>query len=204
MLQLSTGLLVPAGCHRLSCPVCVVVLAFRLGAAIGLARPDQQVLLTQVGEDWTTIRRRMNHFRRILKGLGVRSEDVYHVEPNPQGTGCHVHMWRWGDRLARSVVAEAAVRAGMGSFADVQPRRQPSGSPLTYGLKTILNEPSEGMTLSPGAQRYLDLNGNRLCHASRNFWRDETGGPLPGVRAAAKQANHATTPGKWVTTHVID
>ena len=201
LLNLETGVLVPAACHRLSCPVCIVILALRLGAAIGMARPDQHVLLTQAGSDWPTTRRRVNLFRQNLRRLGVQSEDVFHVEPNPRATGTHVHMWRWGDPLDSQHAADAASRAGMGSFTSVTTRNQPPGESLAYGLKSVIDQGPAVGSLPPESQRYLAANGNRLCHATRAFWRDERGQRLAGVREATRVASRARSRGgTWVMT----
>jgi hypothetical protein len=201
MLNIDTGQRVPAGCDRLSCPVCVRRIAIRYGQAIGLARPERGLLLTQVGDDWPTIQSRVHHLRKTLRRRGLESHEVFHVEPNPLGSGHHIHAWQWGDPLNDALLSDAAASAGMGTFAVVRPRRAPDGAPLAYGLKVVIDGSPDGRTLPENTWQFLRLNGGRLGHATRSFWRDEHGRQLSGVREAYRAvARLRGGQGDWVLT----
>ena len=194
----TTGLMLPAGRYSQRCPVCVQTVARRYAAAIGMARPDQHLLLTDVGDTWPEIRARVNYLRRDLKRRGYELQDAYHVEPFASGLGCHVHMWVWGpSRLASDDARAAALRAGMGRETHVSDRRSPAGAPLAYGLKMVLEGPP-GPELREAARLYLTLNGGRLVHPTRGFWRDGSGAPIRGARLAQKQARASHATEEWV------
>ena len=119
-----TGEVRPARCLRLTCFACLPMVALRLSGAIRLARPNGFGLLTAVGDDWPTVRSRMNGFRRMLRRR-FEVVDAFHVEPNPRGTGNHVHMWLRGDDVSASAMSEFASRAGFGAFANMTSSHQP-------------------------------------------------------------------------------
>jgi hypothetical protein len=177
----------PAMCEGLWCWACLVPTALDHAAALALAAPQQAVRLSLVGQAWGDIHKRMTAFGRILRRAGRKVEYAFHVEANPERTGNHVHMWTWGDPLAEWAVMDAASRAQMGLEVDVQPCSIPPGEPsrLWYGMKAVVERPAEVTELWPEAEAYLHLNGRRLHHATRNFWRDGPGGArLDGVRPA--------------------
>ncbi len=107
-------------------------------------------------------------------------------DQNPAGTGHHIHAWQWGDPLDQGLLRDAALSAGMGDFAEVHPRRAPAGAALTYGMKTVIDGSPVGTELPDATWDYLRLNGGRLLHATRGFWRDETGQQLGEVRDALR------------------
>lgn len=181
----------------MSCPVCVRIVAGRYARAIGLAAPAHQFLLTQVGDDWATIRERVKRFRRIIRRTVDRWEDVVHVEKNPAGTGHHIHGWHWGDEPPVGALIEAAVGAGMGPFADLEPRVLEVGRPLAYGLKTVLEGSPLGTSPPPATRAYLEVNGGRLAHATPGFWRAPDGTPLNNLREAVR---YTAGDGEWVGT----
>ena len=190
MVDIDTGQLFLPGCYKLNCPVCVQTQAWRWARAVGLARPDQHVVLTLVGDRWPRILARINAFRRILR-RAERSvhEDVFHVEKNRGSTGHHVHMWAWGAHsLDEPAVRDAASRAGLGRQVHVSPRRLEPGAPLSYGLKTVFDA-AHPTQLSPAIVDHIAINGGSLGQATRGFWRDASGRPIKGgVRMAMKLA----------------
>lgn len=176
-----TGVISPVFCERLrACAVCLRRQAWRYARAIGLARPDQFITLTRIADTWQDIRGQINGFRTRMKKRLVAWQDIYYVERHHNGDP-HVHLWQWGSRVTPYLAREMAVRAGLGPVVDVQPWL--SKGPVAYGLKTILKSPSrEGLT--PGIDDFLNLNGNRLSHSTKQFWRDEHGNKLAGFKAA--------------------
>jgi hypothetical protein len=195
MLNLETGLVAPARCGRNACAYCLRANTRRRARAIAWAAPDRAVLLTLVGDNFPQVRERMKVLRyRLAKEV----EDVrwlWHVEPNPEGTGHHVHAWQRGSYLPQRLLAEKSRSVGMGSVAFVNKIRSNRGASayglkgLTYGLKGVEAE-DEGQT-------YLRENGYRLTHQSRGFFRSVDGANM-GVRAAEKAATGAEGSGSWV------
>lgn len=163
--------------------MCVRVKAIKIARAIGVSRPEHHVAITQVGDTWSIVQRRMNKFREAVRTVCPDWQDVYTVEPNPNGSR-HVHMWQWGGSIERWSVSEIAASLGMGTEAYVEPRRVPAGRPLTYGLKIVLGGSPHGESLPPMTWDYLEMNGHRLVHSTARFWRDSSGRSLPGVKAA--------------------
>lgn len=187
-----TGQTVPARCNKLRCPFCLPHEALGVAAALAMAQPTQLLLLTQLGSTWAGAQRRMNRFREVLRATYTGGW-AYHLEPNPDGTGTHAHAWWRGDHLGRRKLSDAARRAQLGEWVSTAeahlPPAGPSGVPrLTYGLKSVLRQPSNGLHLSGDAEAFLALNGGRLVHATRGYWRDWEGRPLPGLRPAVSHA----------------
>lgn len=190
----TTGVAHPRRCGLLSCYACIRSQAFKTAGALALARPMYLITLTLAGETWPDVRRHMQRWRQILHRQGFVWEHAFHVEPNPAGDGLHVHLWWWGDPIRRSVLADAASRAGMGLHCDkrpayVRPKEPNQLEHLPYGLKAVLNPPDDRSEVGPVARRYLEVNGGRLLHATRKFWRDAEGKPIAGMRRAQNAAN---------------
>jgi hypothetical protein len=174
-LNVQTGVLFPASCGRLHCYVCVRAEAFRYSRAIGVVAPTQSILLTRGGLEWPATQKMLNRFRAEIRKKAHRYEDVAHVERN-----------LWGDELDHDTVHASALLAGFGDFAGVEPVRTGTGRALAYGLKTLIAGSNEGPDLPATSQDYLELNGGRLAHATKRFWRDADGRPVKGWREAAK------------------
>lgn len=193
LMNLETGEIRPAGCRRLSCPACVRVLAWRRSLAIAWARPSLAVTLTLIApadspDPWQDARKGHNRWRDYYLRSGGRSfESVLHVERNPAGTGYHGHLWLWGPRLDFDRSDAAARRAGLGWVHTERIRQADSAGAyglkgLTYGLKGAGDDTGE----------YLRLNGGRLTHQSRGFFRG-----LP-VRDAEREALASRGDSPWV------
>jgi hypothetical protein len=153
------------------------------------------MLLTLVGDNFGQIRERMKVLRYRL---AQEVEDVrwlWHVEPNPQGTGHHVHAWQRGSYVPQRLLSARARSVGMGSFATVNKIRSAAGASqyglkgLGYGLKGV-EQDDEGLT-------YLRENGHRLTHQSRGFFQSADGATM-GVKAAEKAATGSEGSGSWV------
>ncbi len=181
-----------------STPVCVRVEAGRFAAAVGLAQPEWSIMLTQVGETWEEIRVRLNRLRDLVRANGLAWEDMAHIEPNPTGTGNHAHLWQWGDRVPTKILEQLAARARLGYVVGVGRRQRPPGAPLSYGMKAVLAGAPDGADLPPETATFLALNGWRLGHATRRFWRDGPGRPLAGRRAASQVIATRAATGPWL------
>lgn len=203
LLNYESGEVRAARCGRLACPVCVTAEAYLRAGAIWLANPRRAIRMSLVAESgdpdpWPTARRRMNktrehYFAETGRPIG---QWVYHVEPNPKGTGYHSHAWEHGPHKIDAVALDrAAHRAGAG-WAKVETIRS-VGDAASYGLKG-LGYGLKGTESDPSV--YLHCNGNRLTHQSRGFFRSAAGVTLP-VRQAQRHALDALfgerEPGQW-------
>lgn len=192
-----TGSLVPLRCRAHACEFCIVVNARVTGLAIAGARPTRAILLTQVGNEWPVIRNRMKKLTWRVRREGFAMEWCWHVEPNPRGTGHHVHGWQRGDFLPQGRLSEIASGEGMGEFVRISQIRQTQG-PVNYGMK--LAGIDYGMKNAQAAG-YLSVNGGRLVHSSRGFWIDERGEKVPlreAQRVWARRALDEAEPvGRW-------
>jgi hypothetical protein len=131
--------------------------------------------LTLVGEDWPTVRGRMKRLRhRVVEDVGA-FEWCWSVEPNPRGTGHHVHAWATGRFVVFKRLRVLAVREGMGRMVRIE-RWEANAGAEAYGLKGV----GYGLKGAAGVEAgevYLAENGGRLTHQSRGFFAG-------GVRAA--------------------
>jgi hypothetical protein len=193
MLDYVSGQWSPARCRRLRCPYCIAVQAFLRSAAIALAAPKRAIRLSLVAEPgeldpWPVAQRRINRTREFyLRQTGHSlGEMCSHVEMNPQQTGFHAHVWQHGARrVDMGALDEASQRAG-GGFAKVETVRSVTGA-ASYGLKGV-GGMSYGMKESgEDPAEYLRLNGGRLTHQTRGFFRSVDGSTL-SVRAAERAA----------------
>jgi hypothetical protein len=205
MLDYASGTYRPARCQRLACPYCVRSEAMIRAAAIWLAKPRRAIRVSLVADPgdpdpWPTVRYRMNklreHYGRLVGDLG---EWCYSVEPNPRGTGYHAHAWQHGPgKVDAQALDECAARAGAG-FCKVETVHH-AGQASQYGLKALRGSGYALKGTDDDADTFLRVNGGRLTHQSRGFFRSEAGVRLP-VRRAEELALSALfgerEPGRW-------
>lgn len=178
LVNLDTAEVKPVPCSRLKCPACASYLAWRRSLAMAWARPQRRFELTQVGDDWGTVRARVKRFRHSMEKRGYPWEHSWMVEPNPAGTGHHVHGYQKGNYVPQAVISEVAAREGMGrvTYVKAMAGSRATGyglKALTYGLKGASREESHGL--------HLEVNGGRLSHHSRGFY----GAPVREAEARA-------------------
>lgn len=149
--------------------------------------------LTQVGNTWPVVRNRMKLVRHRVAATGARWEWCWSVEPNPRGTGHHVHAWQRGDFLPQRELSNIARREGAGHVVDIRRWDQGGREEAGYGLKGV----TYGTKLASGedsAEAFLAANGGRLTHQSRGWW---TLGTAKAEEAAAVQLHRAGKPPEW-------
>lgn len=192
----STGDAFPLRCGRNSCLFCLPRNAARRARALRYVAPQRFLTLTQVGEDWPTVRARMKRWVYGLRGEGFDLEVVWSVEPNPAGTGHHVHAWQRGAYLPQDAVARVADRNGMGAIADIRKWvARPGGE--GYGLKGV-GYGLKGATATETQGAFMENNGRRLTHQTRGWWCDPATGELLGARGAERAASRAENGGaEW-------
>jgi hypothetical protein len=199
----STGAMYPTRCGRNHCGYCLRVNAYVRALAIEYAAPTRAILLTQVGEEWSQVRDRMKRLRYALGREVGPFEWVWHVEPNPKGTGHHVHAWQRGKFVPQTLLSKLAASKGMGAFARVNAIRSVKGS-SSYGLKGI----GYGMKgVDHQGVEYLTTNGRRLTHQSRGYFVSSDGesmGVKGAERAAKLLAGGIRDEGPWVLMRVAE
>ena len=199
LVRTDTGTITTGRCLSNSCYACIWPVALPIGAAIGLAKPDWMIGLTQVGKDWAQIRDRVKYLGTVLRRAKLQIQYAWHVEPNPHSDDHHIHMWAHGDKVKAITLASAAGAVGMGQ--QVYVKAAASGTDgarnFTYGMKMCRPSRADASAMSPEAAQFLELNGGRLVHPTRGFWRDASGRPLKGIREAIRMARQAEGRGSW-------
>lgn len=143
-----------------------------------MAQPQQALTLTGLPRVWQQAQKLMGRFRRALTRRGLRGEYAFHLEPNPSDDrGAHCHAWWRGERLSQSVLSEVAQVSGMGSVAFEKQAEIASldyaVATVDYGMKSVLRDrPEHPDAMWPAAATFLELNGDKLVHATNGFWRD--------------------------------
>lgn len=185
MVNRELQLVRPARCKANSCAYCCPLNAILVGGAIALARPQRAIRFSLVGDEWQLVRQRMFRLRNEIKAAGFGCHWAWHCEPNPKGTGHHVHAWQRGDFIPQARLQELCERRGMGfPYIERLKASIEDGDSVKYGMKMATGL-GYGMKLSEAretAATYLRANGGRLVHASRGFWQVE--GEQVGQREA--------------------
>jgi len=165
---------VPFRCSQNTCSSCAPVNALQVAGALAMADPRRAVRVSGLPDCWEEVRRRINRLIQRIRRSGYAFEWAFHREVNPNNNGSHVHGWQCGDYIPQPLLQDSCDAVGLG-LPDIR-RFDAKGAPITYGMKMVLppaNTPPE--QAAADLRTYLDLNGNRLVHATRGFWRDEQG-----------------------------
>lgn len=181
-LDRRTGQLVPNRCRRVSCDYCILKEIRARGYAIMRAKPERMILLTGVTGNYRTTQRQMNRLAEKLRAKGVRYQHDWHVEANPAGTGWHVHAYQHGDDPS-PYLAGVAASVGLGWTGRVIDYTHHRG-PIDYGMKRAADPRTR--------HEYLDVNGGRLSHHTRGFYRDRQDNPIALSVALGRRRPKAT------------
>jgi hypothetical protein len=173
-----TGERFPLRCKVNTCQFCGPRNAGLIATAQARSEPRRMFLITDLPLDWQKIRHVMNQIREALADAGIRGEWAYSVEPNPSGNGkAHVHGLHHGDFIPQKLFSQIAKRNGAGSIVMIQEIRDLS-SAARYGVKAA-GAAFYGVKASKetyGAfKAFLDVNGKRIEHHSRGFYRLPSG-----------------------------
>jgi hypothetical protein len=167
-----------------------------LAWALADAGAERLITFTLVGPDGETIRQRMKHARSDLVALGQEVEWAWSAEPNPAGTGNHVHALQRGSRpIPKRLLSRVADGVGFGSVTDIRRIRGGLDRVSRYPLKSLAAFAYTTKLAGDLGQfeSYLELNGGRsFLHTSRGFF----GGPRRAVVAAAIGARYPGPP-EW-------
>ena len=159
-----------APCERNSCPACAVRNARRIAGAIYVSQPTHVLPLTQVGDAYPVVRKRLTNFFTEVRRTYPSVMYTWQVEANPAGTGAHAlsYLHLEDESLSVLVLDRARARVGFGPVFEVE-RIPQAASVIYFGyqMKDLLSERRDS---------FLDLNGTPsrlfLVHASRGFYRD--------------------------------
>ena len=202
-----SGEIIPARCQASFCPWCGPLRAREVAGAIGLAEPERLVRLSGLRASWRENSWRIRQVVEEIRAAEYVFEYCVHCEWNPKETGYHAHLYQVGCYVPQAFLQSSCVRHGLG-YPDIRKFTARGGPSETYGLK--LAGLDYGVTLSKREEcleRYLEVNGGRLSHQSRGFFRDASGKScgLTEARAAWRSLAHGGD-GKetWALRHRPD
>jgi hypothetical protein len=141
------------------------------------SRPYIFFTITGVSARWEETKEFMNRLRVYLLRHNGTPNWAYSVEPNPNGTGAHIHGYNHG-WLDDTLVTTFSTRNG-GGHANIKQLDYSRRFPQQY-----FQYPMKHLRLSKYPSRddaehalsvYRELNGGRLIHASTDFFRDDFG-----------------------------
>ena len=139
------------------------------------ALPQRFITLTQAPEDKKRRRDQVNAYLRRLRGAGYRCELAWVTEPNPKGTGFHIHALQKGDYIPQPVLQK---RWG-GRIAHIKKLDSVGGGVSAYMLKV-----QRGSVRAAGYMlKHQDGQRDRPVNWTRNFF---DGRKLEEVRTDVK------------------
>jgi hypothetical protein len=205
MVNLVTGEVAPIRCGANFCEACGPLKAWKVGLAVAYSEPERFVRLSLVGEDHETRRGRIKRLTSAIRRAGYGWQVAWAVERNPKGTGHHAHMWQHGDYVPQDVLQRLCMREGLG-IPYIERWRAPRDQAATYGIKAATYA-IKGAQGQDGLPEHLALNGGRILHISRGFWRHgRNGGTIATQReavAAALDAKYGPRDGeRWRLVNV--
>ncbi len=180
----------PRRCGRLACSYCGARITLSTVKAIELAAPTASGVLNIPASSlppgtqaqlrlFATV---LGDAARLLRADGLAWEYAWIVELSETGVP-HVHFLQHGSKVSgrRFASAVRATSSGWGDLREIQH--------LARLARYVLKLPLAALDLDPDRPEdllalHLTLNGGKLLHASRRFWRNAAGEPLPGIRAA--------------------
>jgi hypothetical protein len=164
----------------------------------------RSITLTEVApremeDPWPLVRRRVNRVREYLQRQAIDPGLWgYFAERGGEDGMVHVHVAQNGPRpVPKDALQDASHRAGAG-WSRIEKIRQGKGFSAYVG-KGFSAYVGKGFT-ADDASANLRLNGGRLGHFSRGFFRSPEGETL-GVREAERRAAAALGTGEdgsWV------
>lgn len=179
VLDFVTGELRPQMCKAPGrCPYCAKVKRRKIFRAAGASDPDVLITLTLAGDDWPTIRYRVNQFIEILRRDGYKPQAVWKVECNigyPHERDAawhfhHVHVYGHGTWPKTEIALSAyAQRAGFGWRVN----RRDLAVAVEYAPRYVWGKKKVHEVHPVSHAHHLAVNGGRLFHATRRFWRFE-------------------------------
>lgn len=190
------GITRPWRCDTNLCPDCGPWRGLRVRDAIARSGADWLITLTRAGECWADAHSRMRRLAEALRRRGITPCWTYVVEADQ--SGLHVHVLHRGSVGDPGVLDGLASDAGFGLITDVRPVTDVR-SAAGYILKAAIgDEQRVGLALP----EHLEMNGGRLLHHSRGFFRSAEGSPqtfTEAIRARGRAGGHqwGVAPSEW-------
>lgn len=200
----ATGAWAPLPCQRNRCETCGPRKGLATAIAAGMADPRQFITLTQVGSYSKQVRARLSDWRYRLAQAGYRGEFWGVVEPNPKGTGHHVHLWRRGGFVPQALISSTAKRCGMGRISWVE-AYQGGIKGILYGTKTMTAGGAYGLKTAmelEGLDPFLELHGGRYGIWSRDFFGKPYREAVTDALRHPDREGH--DPGPWRVRNLAD
>lgn len=158
----------PADCDTGTCPQCGVNRA-RVRARLVTERCRTElhprfITFTLAPLDWQERRAKVRDLARRLRGSGYRTEWIWTTEPNPAGTGLHIHAIQHGD-----YIPQARLQDMWGGFrVDIRSAKPRHGEYISKSASRVAHY--IGKRSNDALDSALALNGGRLHHWSRGFF----------------------------------
>ena len=150
-------------CRRTSCVYCNRFKERAFNRKMKEVEPSGFITVTGLPSNFTDIKNGMKELRQYLRRDGLRLGLAWSAEPNPRGTGVHVHAWVNGDVPTTTQLRHRAQQVGMASNVKVEKFSGWYGSGAAYITKmTSHNQTS--------LAAYQEINGREFVH-SRSYWR---------------------------------
>lgn len=198
MLNLRTGEVRSANCGSLSCTACAMRCVRRHAAVMTwpMSRVQRPRLVTltklptvEEGDDagqldWQATRWQVRDLGRRLR-QDYRCEWAWAVEPNPKGTGYHLHAIQHGDYLPQR---ELETLWG-GRRVDIRAVKCSAAQYVSKEAARVTGYVSKGARSAVKAHQ--DVNGGRIYHSSRGYHMGLT-------RQQVRQEMAKGVEGQWV------
>jgi hypothetical protein len=141
------------------------------------SEPERIFRLSNVPTDWDQARRRIKQVRERLTDLGYRQNEwAFSLEPNPSGEDkAHAHGVQHGTFIPQPVLQEVCHANGLGIPYIAAIKSAPAGT--AYGVKAAgaafygVKSAKDAREHQDAYERFLDLNGGRISHHTRGFYR---------------------------------
>jgi hypothetical protein len=145
--------------------------AQHIGLIVRDAEPSGFMTITGLPTEWKSIQKKLACLFRKLRRTTTGFSWCYYIEYNESKKMAHAHAFTHGPWMHNGTLSEYSQNIGLGH---VDYRTVQEGSfPYFYPTKLLrLDNYSSSKTARSGINAYLDLNGGRIHHNSRDFFRD--------------------------------
>lgn len=188
-VYLPTGERVSGRCKAYGCPYCGPRKLWVLEAVLVAAMPERMLTLTLAPEDSTRRRKQVAWLMQSLRRDGYRCEIAWTTEPNPKGTGHHIHALQKGSYIPKKVL-----QSKWGDrIVHVQKLQSVGGGVSAYMLKMqkgAMRAAGYQLKYAGGKSRPLNITKNFLDGRTLEQARRDT-------RAVLFPESNATDPSDW-------
>ncbi len=171
-------------CRRNDCTFCASRNVTLLARAIKRSHPKYFFCITQMADNWSAIKAFMDGLARYLRyHTGHQVSWCYSVEPNPEGTGYHLHGYSHNYLDDRHMTDYCLAHgAGLVGVERVPAKAKAHYFGYPMGTMRLDQYPTRDQAVT-AREAYRRLNGTLLAHHSRDFFRDRQGKPMKQTEA---------------------